>query len=156
MVQESLRQINLLLIALISLVLVGCATGPTLGTDTVDTVDEPVKLSSSSPANSLLQQAQQARQQGQYAAAGRLLERAISVSQSAESAVLYREFGELRLEEGQARNAEGMFMRALRDAPANRRWQAEIWQLIEQARQQQGDTKGAQAAQEKSQQLKRL
>ncbi len=119
-------------------------------------MDEPVTIATDSPAYSLLQQAKQARQQGQNAAAGRLLERAITVSQANEAAILYREFGELRLAEGQARNAEGMFMRALRDAPANRSWQVEIWQLIQRSREQQGNPSGAAAAAERVKQLQGL
>jgi len=152
-VQRSLRQIIIYGVLSFVLLLTGCATGPELNTQTID---EPVKLATDSPAYSLLQQAKLARQQGQNAAAGRLLERAITVSQANEAAVLYREFGELRLAEGQARNAEGMFMRALRDAPANRAWQAETWLLIERSREQQGNQPGAAAAAERAKQLQGL
>lgn len=156
MVQKSLRKIAVSSVLGLHLFLIGCATGPGFGTQDARTLDEPVKLSTSSPAHSLLQQAKQARQQGQNAAAGRLLERAITVSSTSEAAILYRELGELRLAEGQARNAEGMFMRALRDAPANRAWQAEVWQRVQSAREQQGDRKGAAAAAERVQQLQDL
>lgn len=156
MVQKSLRQIVITSIAALCLLFSGCATGPNLGSHAIETMDEPVTIATDSPAYSLLQQAKQARQQGQNAAAGRLLERAITVSQANEAAILYREFGELRLAEGQARNAEGMFMRALRDAPANRSWQVEIWQLIQRSREQQGNPSGAAAAAERVKQLQGL
>lgn len=158
MVQKTLWKIAVCGFYLFVLMLAGCATYPTAGIKDVEIemVDEPVEISTSSPAYSLLQQAQQARRQGQNAAAGRFLERALSVSQPSETAVLYREFGELRLAEGQAHNAEGMFMRALRDAAANRHWQAELWQLIQVSREQQGNHAGAAAAAERVKQLQVL
>lgn len=156
MVQRSLWQIGFYGVLSLTLLLFGCATGPDLSTKSAETIDEPVEIAANSPAYSLLQQAKQARQQEQNAAAGRLLERAITVSQANEAAVLYRELGELRLAEGQARNAEGMFMRALRDAPANRSWQAELWQLIQRSREQQGNQSGAAAAAERAKQLQGL
>lgn len=158
MVQKTLWKIVVCGFYVLVLVLTGCTTYPTAGVKDVgsEVMDEPVEISTSSPAYSLLQQAQQARRQGQNAAAGRFLERALSVSQPNETAVLYREFGELRLAEGQARNAEGMFMRALRDAAANRDWQVELWQLIQVSREQQGNQAGATAAAERVKQLQEL
>src|SRR5699024_6330784 len=117
---------------------------------------EKVEIDSDSPAYGLLQRAQSARQNGEYPAAGRFLERALTFAEPSEAAVLYREFGELRMAEGQSKQAEGMFLRALRDAPKNYQWQAELWNQIKAVRTEQGDEAGATAADDRAQQLLEL
>lgn len=114
----------------------------------------PVEVSPDSPAYGLLQDARAARAEGNHAAASRYLERALNVAQPAEAAVVYRELGELRLAEGENRSAEGIFMRALRDAPANNGWKAELWEKIEAVRKAQGNLEGAAVAAERAQQLR--
>lgn|SRR5699024_622467 len=114
----------------------------------------PVEVSPDSPAYGLLQDARGARAEGNHAAASRYLERALNVAQPAEAAVVYRELGELRLAEGENRSAEGIFMRALRDAPANNGWKAELWEKIEAVRRAQGNLEGAAVAAERAQQLR--
>lgn len=116
--------------------------------------EESVEISPSSPVYGLLQEARAARAEGNLAAASRYLERALNVAQLKEAAVLYREMGELRMAEGQAGSAEGIFMRALRDAPANNSWKAELWEKIETVRKAQGNAEGAAAAAARAQQLR--
>lgn len=116
--------------------------------------EAPVEVSLDSPAYGLLQDARTARAKGNHAAASRYLERALNVAQPAEAAVLYRELGELRLAEGENRSAEGIFMRALRDAPANNGWKAELWDKIETVRKALGNADGAAAAAERAKQLR--
>ncbi|HLR17503.1 MAG TPA: hypothetical protein VK099_06485 [Alcanivoracaceae bacterium] len=116
--------------------------------------DEPVEINPSSPVYGLLQEARAARAEGNLAAASRYLERALNVAQLKEAAVLYREMGELRMAEGQTSSAEGIFMRALRDAPANNGWKAELWEKIEIVRKAQGNLEGAAAAAARAQRLR--
>ena len=74
----------------------------------------PVEVAEDSPAASLLALADSARARNDFSAAGRYLERALSVSRSGEATVLYRELAELRLAENEPRAAEGLALRALR------------------------------------------
>ena len=113
----------------------------------------PVEVADTSPAASLLAAADGARARNEYSAAGRYLERALSVSQSGEATVLYRELAELRLAEGQPRAAEGLALRALREAPDHPQWQAELWALVAEARDQQGDEAGRDAARDNAERL---
>lgn len=90
-----------------------------------------------SPSESLWRQAVVAREQGELAAAGRLLERAVTLMP--DSSWLYRELAELRLREDQPAAAEGMARKALRFAPATGAYRAALWQLVATACSRQGD-----------------
>lgn len=90
-----------------------------------------------SPSESLWRQAVVAREQGELAAAGRLLERAVTLMP--DSSWLYRELAELRLREDQPRAAEGMARKALRFAPPTGAYRAALWQLVATACSRQGD-----------------
>jgi predicted Zn-dependent protease len=81
-----------------------------------------------SPSESLWRQAVVAREQGELAAAGRLLERAVTLVP--DSSWLYRELAELRLREDQPRAAEGLARKALRFAPPTGAYRAALWQLV--------------------------
>lgn len=115
---------------------------------------EPVEIAADSPAASLLEAARAARSRGDLSAAGRSLERALSMGQGQDTTVLYRELADLRLEEGQPRAAEGLAMRALREAPANPAWRAELWELVAVARDRQGDEAGRDAARDNAKRLR--
>ncbi|MCH8542719.1 MAG: hypothetical protein LAT61_04020 [Alcanivorax sp.] len=115
---------------------------------------EPVEIAADSPAASLLQAARAARSRGDLSAAGRYLERALSMGRGQDTTVLYRELADLRLEEDQPRAAEGLAMRALRESPANPAWQAELWELVAVARARQGDEAGRDAARDNAERLR--
>ncbi len=100
----------------------------------------------------LLSRAEQARAQGQTAAASRYLERALTMAPN--SSWLYRELAILRLEEGDGHAAEGFAQRALRLAPDNDAYRAELWELVAAARAEQGDRGGADEARARAQALR--
>lgn len=106
-----------------------------------------------SPALSLLERADQARDQGRMAAAGRYLERALTMAPN--SSWLYRELALLRLQQGDPAGAEGLARRALRLAPDNDAYRADLWELVAGARAEQGDPDGADAARERAETLRR-
>ncbi len=127
---------------LASLTLGGCSVA------TVDSVQtEPMTASvelEGSPALSLLQRAETARQQGETAAAERYLERAWNIAP--DSSWLYKSLADLRLFEGDARSAEGFALKALRLAPDHPQYRADLWELVATARERQGDKTGADEA----------
>ncbi|KAF0802536.1 hypothetical protein A6D6_03987 [Alcanivorax xiamenensis] len=106
-----------------------------------------------SPALALLDRAEGARNQGNMSAAGRYLERALNMEP--DSSWVYRQLARLRLEEGDAHSAEGLALRALRLAPYNPGYQAELWELVATARERQGDKDGAREARKRAQELRR-
>lgn len=140
------------LIALAVLALAGCTLTPPA--TTVPRGDVPVGIQDSSPAYSLLESARSARSRGDTGAAGRYLERALSMAGAGEATVLYRELAELRLAEGKPRDAEGLALRALREAPANLQWQAALWDMLATARHQQGNAEGSEAARAEADKLR--
>lgn len=141
------------LIALAGLLaLAGCTLTPP--TTTAPRDDMPVGIQDSSPAHSLLASARNARSRGDTGAAGRYLERALSMAGAGEATVLYRELADLRLAEGKPRDAEGLALRALREAPANTEWRAGLWDMLATARQRQGNTDGSEAARAEADKLR--
>src|SRR5690606_19272411 len=97
-------------LALVALLLSGCTTMPTAeAPHAPGTADTEL---AGSPAQPLLVRAGQAREQGPLAAAGRYLERALTMAP--DSSWLYRELALLRLQEGDPAAAEGLARRALR------------------------------------------
>ena len=60
----------------------------------------------------------------------------------------------LRLEEGDGHAAEGFAQRALRLAPDNDDYRAELWELVAAARAEQGDRSGADEARARAQALR--
>lgn len=114
----------------------------------------PVAIPDSSPAHSLLASARNARSRGDTGAAGRYLERALSMAGAGEATVLYRELADLRLAEDKPRDAEGLALRALREAPDNPEWRAGLWELLATARQRQGNAEGSAAARAEADRLR--
>ena len=114
----------------------------------------PVEVAEDSPAASLLALADSARARNDFSAAGRYLERALSVSRSGEATVLYRELAELRLAENEPRAAEGLALRALREAPDHPLWQADLWDLVAEARDRQGNDTGRDSARDNAERLR--
>lgn len=146
MFQASTRY-GFLLVMLIS----GCSVMPP-----TEEVQAPVTAATEltgSPAMSLLQRAGEARAQGRTAAAGRYLERALTMAP--DSSWLYRELALLRLEEGDPAAAEGLARRALRLAPDNDAYRADLWELVAAARAELNDPDGADAAREQAAKLRR-
>ncbi len=144
MVQGLVRLI--VLTALLS----GCALAPT-GQQNAQPVSAETELSGS-PALSLLQHADQARSQGDLAAAGRYLERALGMAPN--SSWLYQSLARLRLQQGDAHGAEGLALRALRLAPDNNDYRADLWELIATCRARQGNQNGADQARQQAEQLR--
>lgn len=114
----------------------------------------PVAIPDSSPAHSLLESARSARSRGDTGAAGRYLERALGMAGTNEATVLYRELADLRLAEDKPRDAEGLALRALREAPENPEWRAGLWELLATARQRQGNAEGSAAARAEADRLR--
>ncbi|MEY1663058.1 tetratricopeptide repeat protein [Isoalcanivorax beigongshangi] len=132
----------------------GPRTIPQLPPQQPATALPPVAIAASSPTYSLLSAAQGARRQQDLGKAGRYLERALNVAGPGEATVLYRELAELRIQEGQPRAAEGLLMRALREAPAHDEWRAELWERIAAVRAQQGNSAGAKDARQRADTLR--
>ena len=139
-----------LLVVALMLGLSACAVQPVAPPEPL----APVEITQDSPAASLLAAARDARSEGDHGAAGRYLERALAVSGSQDATVLYRELADLRLAEGQPRAAEGLALRALREAPDHPAWQADLWELVAVARARQGDAAGRDAAREQAESLR--
>ncbi|GGJ75102.1 hypothetical protein GCM10007426_00140 [Alloalcanivorax dieselolei] len=163
---------GLVRLMLLAAMLAGCATTPTTGTGGSHGSSSSSSSSSSrpsgeprqqpvdaradlqgSPALALLDRAEGARNQGNMSAAGRYLERALNMEP--DSSWVYRQLARLRLEEGDAQSAEGLALRALRLAPYNPGYQAELWELVATARERQGDKEGARDARKRAQELRR-
>ncbi|MGB1466449.1 MAG: tetratricopeptide repeat protein [Alcanivorax nanhaiticus] len=128
-------------VLVVSFWLTGCAVS------VPDAPTEPMTASvelEGSPALSLLQRAETARQQGETAAAERYLERALNIAP--DSSWLYKSLADLRLFEGDARSAEGFALKALRLAPDHPQYRADLWELVATARERQGDKTGADEA----------
>ena len=131
--------VRLTLLAAVTMLL-GACTKPS-----VVSGPEPVALPGDSPAASLLASAREARDRGELHAAGRYLERALDVQPG--SALLYSEIAALRMDQGRAGVAEGLALRALRNAPdSDPQWRAGLWTLIAEARTRQGRGDAAEQA----------
>lgn len=142
---------GLVRLMLLAALLAGCAVAPSSQQSGSEPVTAKTELEGS-PALSLLHSAEQARSRGDMAAAGRYLERALGVAP--DSSWLYQELARLRLEQGDAHAAEGLALRALRLAPDNNDYRADLWELVGACRAQQGDRNGADQARQKAEQLR--
>jgi len=96
----------------------------------------------------LVAQADQEISAGQYPAAGASLERALRIEPR--NPVLWQKLAQVRLEQGEFRQAENLAAKSNALAPDSRRLRAENWRIIGQARQGLGDREGAQAAFERA------
>lgn len=142
---------GLVRLTLLAALLSGCALAPTSPSSNQQPVTAQTELAGS-PALSLLNNAEQARSRGDMAAAGRYLERALGVAP--DSSWLYQQLARLRLEQGDAHAAEGLALRALRLAPDNNDYRADLWELVGACRAQQGNQSGADQARQKAGQLR--
>lgn len=102
------------------------------------------------PAGFLLEQAQTQRRSGDLDGAATSIERAMRIQPG--NPWLSFKLGEVRLEQGNGRQAELLAQRALAQAGADRRFAAQCWLLTSRARAAMGDTAGAQAAAAKASQ----
>lgn len=88
---------------------------------------------------------------GDLSAASAALERALRIEPH--NPLLWSRLANLRLEQGDYRQAENLARKSNSLAGKNQAIQARNWQLISQARREQGDTKGARAADERARQM---
>ena len=100
------------------------------------------------PVLALLTTAKQLQSSGDFNGASSSLERAQRIAPR-EPQVLYR-LAEVRLEQGDAGQAEQLAQRALSYSNGRPALQASLWDLIARARTQQGNTAGAQEAQRRA------
>lgn len=90
---------------------------------------------------------------GRYDTANANLERALRIEPR--NAALWRELARLRLQQGQYQQAENLAARSNAYAGTNKVLRAANWRLIGDARSQQGDVAGAQAAFRKADEVER-
>jgi len=95
----------------------------------------------------LLEQAKTETSAGQLQAAGASLERALRIEPH--NPVLWQNLAQIRLEQGEYRQAENLAAKSNAFARGNRRLRDENWRIIGQARSGLGDLQGAQTAFEK-------
>lgn len=100
------------------------------------------------PVLALLTTAKQQQSGGDFNGAASSLERAQRIAPS-EPQVLYR-LAEVRLEQGDAAQAEQLAQKGLRYSDGRPTLQAGLWDLIARARTQQGNTAGAEEAQRRA------
>lgn len=96
----------------------------------------------------LVAQADQEISVGHFQMASVSLERAMRIEPR--NPVLWQKLAQVRLSEGEYRQAENLAAKSNALAPESRRLRAENWRIISQARQGLGDRQGAQAALEKA------
>lgn len=146
--------------ALLLSIVAGCAVSPpetgTTGTSVVGPDGEPrVQHRLQDPAVAdLWRQAELARTQGQPEVAANAIERALRIQPA--DAILWSRLAELRLESGQAAQAENLAAKSNALAGGNLALQYRNWLIIGASRQQREDAPGAREAQIRSDQLRDL
>jgi len=141
------------------LLLAGCAVS-TVDTEMSDAEligRESSLLTGVPAADNLLQEGESARQRGDYETAVNSLERGIRMAPR--SAALYLALAKTRLAMAQFNNASQMAQRAVTLLPAAPQGaeltaKMEAWIVVAQAREQQGDSAGAQRAREHAEALR--
>ena len=123
-------------LALALLALAGCTT-----TGVAPASAPAAQTPATPPAAMLLEQAQSAANDGDYDLAAALVERAMRIDPR--NAALYLELAELRLAQGQARQAENVALRAMSLAPGDRATANAAWDVVARARDRRGDSAGA-------------
>ncbi|MAR91433.1 MAG: hypothetical protein CML06_11230 [Pseudomonadales bacterium] len=154
---RSVMMLRSLLLALVLLVMAGCAlqVGPPPATEEELLSGESVLSTGVAAADQLLQQGEQARQRGDYAAAVNDFERGIRLAPR--SPALYLALAKTRLAMAEYGRAGQMAQRAVSLLPAQPRSRAEqtaraeAWIVIARVREQQGDTQGAERARAEAQ-----
>ena len=121
----------ILLLALI--LIVGCATTP-----------PPEPVEPSPEMATLVQRADQYRQQGRYDQAEAVLEQALRID--ARNPRTWYELASLRLDEGRLENAEAMAMKSLRYSDETSRESVQSWLLVAEIKRRKGDAAGADQA----------
>jgi predicted Zn-dependent protease len=139
-VQLVIHPLRWMVLLLPGLLLVACThRGPLLqGALSVPAHDALI----GTPAENLLDNANQAAQVDRQQAESLYLERAIRIAPN--SSWLYKKMADLRLAEGDPHAAEGFARHALRNAPTEDvRYQASLWQLLSVCLMRQGETQKA-------------
>jgi predicted Zn-dependent protease len=109
------------------------------------TAPPPVIAPHGNPAVlALLESAQSQQQAGNYEQAAAALERALRLEPR--NAMLWHRLAQVRLSQGQWRNAIDFAAKSNSLAGGERKLQASNWLVIAQAKERQGDREGAQAA----------
>ena len=128
--------------------LIACSVAPPVGEvapPPQDTSAPPVAAAQGNPAVlALLESAQNQQQAGDYEQAAASLERALRLEPR--NAMLWHRLAQVRLSQGQWRNAIDFAAKSNSLAGGERNLQASNWLVIAQAKERQGDREGAQAA----------
>lgn len=110
------------------------------------------KPSQNTAVLALLDQAQMQGAAGQLEAAGASLERALRIEPR--NPVLWHELAQVRLDQGQYRQAENLAAKSNALAGADKRLRSENWRIIGEARSRLGNSQGAQTAFERAEREK--
>lgn len=142
-------------IAVTAMVLSACSITPRPAPDDTDSIipaDEQIRpdASTSAAIKRLIENARQASKQGQMSRAESFLERAIRIEPK--NPFLWHYLAKLHLYQGHYQRAEGLASKSssLMQKSDRRRLLADNWRVIAHARQFQGDTAGAQQAQDRA------
>jgi len=125
----------------------GAVGTPSMGTP-MPAAPAPADEQPAGPVLALLTTARQQQSGGDLNGAASSLERAQRIAPR-EPQVLYR-LAQVRLEQGDAVQAEQLSRRALSYASGRSALQASLWEMIAQARERQGDAAGAAAARQRA------
>ena len=128
---------------------IACSVAPPVGEvpppPQESTAPPPVIAPHGNPAVlALLESAQSQQQAGNYEQAAAALERALRLEPR--NAMLWHRLAQVRLSQGQWRNAIDFAAKSNSLAGGERKLQASNWLVIAQAKERQGDREGAQAA----------
>lgn len=149
---------KILVFGMVSLILNACSITPPAPGDASDNIipDERQirpNTSTSAAIKRLIENARLASKQGQMSRAESFLERAIRIEPK--NALIWHYLAKLHLFQGHYKRAEGLASKSTSLArPADGdRLLADNWRIVAHARQFQGDTTGAQQAQDKASEL---
>jgi len=128
--------------------LIACSVAPPVGEVAPPPQEATPPLVSAAQGNpavlALLDSAQNQQQAGNYEQAAAALERALRLEPR--NAMLWHRLAQVRLSQGQWRNAIDFAAKSNSLAGGERKLQASNWLVIAQAKERQGDREGAQAA----------
>ena len=128
--------------------LIACSVAPPVGEVAPPPQEATPPLVSAAQGNpavlALLDSAQNQQQAGNYEQAAAALERALRLEPR--NAMLWHRLAQVRLSQGQWRNAIDFAAKSNSLAGGERNLQASNWLVIAQAKERQGDREGAQAA----------
>ena len=140
---------RLLIMVVLGLSVMACSLAPPMEEAAPRQQDSPSPKSSAVPQGNpaviaLLDSAQNQRLEGNYEQAAAALERALRLEPR--NAMLWHRLAQVRLSQGQWRNAIDLAAKSNSLAGGERSLQASNWLVIAQAKERQGDRDGAQAA----------